>query len=145
MTEIAFHFGAPDKIAYVCRLLRKAVRQGHRVTVLTEPDDLPLLDASLWGVSPVDFVTHCRDDADSFMCEWSAVLLTSAKHAPAQLRPMLVNVSDSIPPAFDQYTRMIEVVSLDESDRAQARLRWKHYVQKGYSLIKHDLKLKGAE
>ena len=24
MTEIAFHFNAPDKLAYACRLLRKA-------------------------------------------------------------------------------------------------------------------------
>ena len=144
MTEIAFHFGAPDKIGYVCRLLRKAVRQGHRVTVYAEPDDLPVLDANLWSVSPIDFVTHCRSNADAAIRDLSAVLLTSVEQPTPEIRPMLVNVSDSIPPAFDQYTRMVEVVSLDEADRAQARLRWKQYVQQGYSLIKHDLKLKGA-
>ena len=31
MTEIAFHFNAPDKLAYACRLLRKAVASGARV------------------------------------------------------------------------------------------------------------------
>ena len=27
MTEVAFHFNAPDKLGYACRLLRKAVGQ----------------------------------------------------------------------------------------------------------------------
>ena len=31
MTEVAFHFNAPDKLGYACRLLRKAVGTGARV------------------------------------------------------------------------------------------------------------------
>ena len=31
MTDVAFHFNAPDKLAYACRLLRKAVGSGSRV------------------------------------------------------------------------------------------------------------------
>ena len=30
MTEIAFHFNVPDKLAYSCRLLRKAYLSGAR-------------------------------------------------------------------------------------------------------------------
>ena len=30
MTEVAFHFNAPDKLGYACRLLRKAVATGAR-------------------------------------------------------------------------------------------------------------------
>ena len=40
MTEVAFHFNAPDKWAYACRLLRKAVAAGAKVVVLAEPADL---------------------------------------------------------------------------------------------------------
>jgi DNA polymerase III subunit chi len=144
VTEIAFHFGAPDKIGYVCRLLRKAVRQGHRVTVYTDPDDLTGLDDKLWAVSPVDFVAHCRVDAASTVRHLSPVVLASTELPVPEIRPMLVNVSQALPADFQQYARLIEVVSLDEADRAQARLRWKKYVQMGYTLIKHDLKLKGA-
>ena len=34
MTEVAFHFNAPDKRSYACRLLRKAYLRGARVLVL---------------------------------------------------------------------------------------------------------------
>ena len=54
MTELAFHFGAPDKLAYACRLLRKAVRGGARVAVVAEATALAQLDVDLWGVSPTD-------------------------------------------------------------------------------------------
>ena len=38
MTEVAFHFNAPDPVAYACRLLRKAVSNGARMVVLGVPD-----------------------------------------------------------------------------------------------------------
>jgi DNA polymerase-3 subunit chi len=50
-----------------------------------------------------------------------------------------------MPEGFDVFDRVIEVVSVDEEDRATARLRWKQYVQQGYAIQRHDLKLKGAE
>ncbi|MDR3004056.1 MAG: DNA polymerase III subunit chi, partial [Acidovorax sp.] len=31
MTEVAFHFNAPDKLGYVCRFVRKALRHDARV------------------------------------------------------------------------------------------------------------------
>lgn len=144
MTEIAFHFGAPDKLGYACRLLRKAVRLGNRITVYTEPEQLAQLDADLWTVSNVDFVPHCRFDAEEHLRERSAVVLTTAQHPVPAMRSMLVNLSDNVPEAFDQYARLVEVVSTNEADRAKARARWKHYIQQGYALIKHDLKLKGV-
>jgi hypothetical protein len=33
MTEIAFHFNAPDKLAYACRFARKALRSGARLVI----------------------------------------------------------------------------------------------------------------
>ena len=34
----------------------------------------------------------------------------------------------------------VEVVSAhDEPDRAHARMRWRHYTQQGYGLVRHDL------
>ena len=40
MTEIIFHVNVPDKLAYSCRLLRKAYLSGARVSVTAEPDVL---------------------------------------------------------------------------------------------------------
>jgi len=39
----------------------------------------------------------------------------------------------------------VEVVSAqDESDRAQARTRWRHYASRGYTITRHDLVLKAG-
>ena len=43
MTEVSFHFNAPDKVAYACRLLRKAMNGGARVVVAGEPQALAQL------------------------------------------------------------------------------------------------------
>ena len=54
MTEVAFHFNAPDKWAYACRLLRKASHAGARVVVMVQPEDLPHLDSLLWTFAPLE-------------------------------------------------------------------------------------------
>ena len=67
MTEVAFHFNAPDRMAYVCRLLRKAVASGARVVVTGMPEALRQLDTALWTFSPVDFVPHCHLDSEAWV------------------------------------------------------------------------------
>jgi hypothetical protein len=47
MTEVAFHFNAPDKLGYVCRFVRKALRHGAQVTVTAQPGVLAHLSARL--------------------------------------------------------------------------------------------------
>ena len=144
MTDVAFHFGAPDKIAYACRLLRKAVRAGARAVVIVNAQQLDQLDADLWAVSPTDFVAHCLDTADAPLQNRSPVVLTTPNHPMLDARVLLVNLADTMPREFEKFSRLIEVVSLDDADRTLARQRWKNYTERGYALIKHDLQLKGA-
>lgn len=144
MTDIAFHFGAPNKLEYVGRLLRKAVAKGARLTVLAAPAQVQYLDASLWATAPTDFLVHAVDDGQA-PHPHCPVVLTSLAHTGLQNHPVLVNLTTSVPGDFKQFERVIEVVSLDEEDRALARQRWKHYVQQGYEIQRHDLKLKGAD
>ena len=144
MTDVAFHFGAPNKLEYAGRLLRKAVARGARLTVLAAPAQVQYLDASLWATAPTDFLVHAVDDggAPQPRCP---VVLTSRVHSALQSHGVLVNLTTTVPDAFTQFERVIEVVSVDDEDRALARTRWKHYVQQGYAIQRHDLKLKGAD
>ena len=48
MTEVAFHFNVPDKMNYVCRLLRKATLAKARVVVAGPQQALQTLDEALW-------------------------------------------------------------------------------------------------
>lgn len=141
MTEVAFHFNAPDKISYACRLLRKASRQGARVVVTGSADLLQQLDAALWSFSATDFVAHTLATADATVLAASpVVLLESVLEAPHQ--QVLLQLGDAVPAGFERFERLIEVVTLEEDDRALARQRWKHYASRGYAVERKDLELK---
>jgi len=58
--------------------------------------------------------------------------------------PIGINLLPEVPSEFAQFERLIEVVSDDPLDRAQARERWRHYTSMGHSLIRHDLNQKNA-
>ncbi len=141
MTGVEFHFNAPSKLAYACRLLRKAVGKGAKVVVTGEPEVLRDLDTALWTFSPLEFVPHCHADAHQAVLDASPVILSdSAPMAPH--RQVLLNLGACIPEGFERFERLIEVVTQGEEDRQQARERWKHYASCGYALKRKDLELK---
>lgn len=144
MTEIAFHFNAPDKLAYACRFARKVQRSGARLVISAPGDALGTLDRMLWAMASHDFVAHCRSDADEDLVHASPVLLaTDARSSPHH--EVLLNLNVDIPEGFGRFDRLVEVVSAeDETDRVQARARWRHYASRGYVITRHDLVLKAG-
>ena len=148
MTALAFHFGAPDKVAYACRLLRKAVGSGVRVLVVADTQTTTRLDAALWSVSPTDFVAHCDSSATEEVQRRSAVLLVddsdTALAQRAQNYSVMVNLTAEVPEGFQAFERVIVVVSVDEDDRERARRRWKRYTALGLAIQKHDLQLRSS-
>ncbi len=141
MTEISFHFNAPDKINHTCRVLRKACNAGHRVNVVGKPEILRQIDVALWTFSPLDFVPHCFADAAASLLAHTPVVLGQAESASGQAgsNQMLINLDAHIPAGFERYERVIELVGLDDADRQHARERWKHYAARGYAIVRHDL------
>lgn len=145
MTALAFHFGAPDKLGYACRLLRKAVGSGAQVVVVADAYAIEELDADLWALSPTEFLPHCVGGAaDAVHNRSPLILVTDASQVPDQCG-VLVNLADTVPYGFERFERLIEVVSTDAADREQARSRWKYYTDRGYPITRHDLALKPAD
>lgn len=144
MTEVAFHFNAPDKLAYACRLLRKAVAAGSKVVVTAPAEALTRLDTLLWTFSQTDFIAHARQPAEPGLLAASPVVLTEAPGPDLPHRQVLLNLGAVLPAGFERFERVIEVVSLDEDDRQLARGRWKQYAELGYDIVRHDLNLKGS-
>lgn len=141
MTEVAFHFNAPDKLSYACRLVRKAAATGAKVVVTADDELLRKLDVALWTFAPLEFVPHCHESAPAPVLAASPVVLTaSVPEAPHQ--QVLLNLGERVPEGFERFERLIEVVTLQDEDRQQARQRWKHYADRGYAIVRHDLKLK---
>ena len=144
MTDIAFHFNAPDKLAYACRFARKVQRSGARLVIAAPEETLVVLDRMLWAMAPQDFVAHCRDDADEDLVLASPVVLAAHAHT-APHHEVLLNLHAEVPQAFDRFERLVEVVSAqDEVDRSQARTRWRDYTARGYAITRHDLVLKAG-
>lgn len=144
MTEIAFHFNAPDKLAYACRLLRKAVSSGARVVVTGDAASLQALDTLLWTFSPLEFLAHCRAGSPAEQLMVSPIVLAAQIEGGPELphHQVLLNLGRDVALGYERFERTIEVVTLDEQDRQQARQRWKHYADRGYAITLHDLKLK---
>jgi DNA polymerase-3 subunit chi len=144
MTEVTFHFNAPEKTGYACRLLRKAVASGAKVVVTGESRQLGELDTALWTFSALEFVPHCQVTAatPTMLAASPVVLAESARSAPHQ--QVLVNLGGAVPEGFERFERLIEVVGLGDDDRQQGRQRWKHYADRGYAITRHDAAPKDA-
>lgn len=139
MTEVAFHFNVPDKLAYACRLLRKATAAGSKVVVTGEAQQLRTLDTELWTFSALEFIPHCHAaSADAQVLSASPVVLADTPRGTPH-QEVLVNLGEAVPEGFERFERLIEVVSQDDGDRQQARARWKHYADRGYAIQRHDL------
>lgn len=142
MTEVAFHFNAPDKLGYVCRLVRKATRRDACVVIVGGADDLRQLDRMLWAMGSTDFVAHCLGEADEEMLRLSPVVLATDARSCEQ-RGLLVNIGETVPQGFEEFSTLVEVVSQsDPQDRDRARERWRHYTTRGYTIMRHDLVLR---
>jgi len=142
MVRIDFHFNAPDKHGYVCRLARKARSAGKRLVIYSSDEQLLAeLDRQLWTFSEFDFLAHCTA-ADRLAPHTPIILLGgAAEDAENQALPhheVLVNLDHQWPPHFGRYERLIEVVTTDTSDREAGRRRWKFYKDRGYALTSHD-------
>lgn len=144
MTEVAFHFNAPQKLAYACRLLRKAYLKGARLQVLVPEARLAELDQALWLLAPGEFVPHSIPGDAPSVRQRSPIRLVSAVEDPLDAT-VLLNLDPLPPPGFERFERVIEVVGLDDEDRQHARQRWRHYVAAGIEPQRHDLQLAPRE
>lgn len=140
MTEVEFHTGIADPVGFVCRLLRKAFRQGARVLVTAPPETLAALDRALWTFDERDFVPHVRlPAATAATAARTPIWLASdAADAGASGAPRLVvNVGAEAPADAAALERLIEVVAADAEAVAGGRARWRGYRQAGLAIKHH--------
>jgi DNA polymerase-3 subunit chi len=131
--RVDFHFNVDHRLQYACRVVRKARGAGKSVLAFArEPDRLARFDAALWTFSALDFLPHVY--ADSPLAASTPILLTLQAET-AHVRDVLLNLDDDTPPEFERwfarFERVIEVVSLDDTDRRLARARFTAYRQAG--------------
>jgi DNA polymerase-3 subunit chi len=94
------------------------------------------VDKLLWTSPAIGFLPHCR--AHHTLAPVTPIILDHVAE-PVVHEQVLVNLCETCPPAFSRFERLIEIVSVDEADREQARARFRFYRERGYEIRTHDL------
>lgn len=139
MTEIAFHVNAPDKLDYACRLLRATQKKSAQVLVLGQMALLTSLSSRLWSMQPTEFLPHCLSDATPEVLAHSPIVLNSELPNTVTQSQVLLNLGAVLPAGFERFERLLEIVGQDEAELQAARVRWKHYKDRGYALSRYDV------
>jgi len=143
--DISFHTGVEDRTLYLCRLLRKAARQGARVLVRGDAGEVDLLDKALWTFEAQDFVPHHRLRAGqvlpAHMERTLLWLVTEGETFITPGEPPLVLLRLGMLESMDipDVDRVIELVGLDDEERRLARRRWRAYEARGVIVQHHAL------
>ncbi len=141
--QVEFHTGVDDVLAFACRLLRKAQRQGAQL-VCTAP--LPLLDAldkALWAFEEREFVPHVRwPGAAPAVLQRTSIWLSappSDAAPPAWGDRIVVNLGAALAPEWvPALPRLIEVVGAEEGPATRGRERWRAYKAAGLNVLHHN-------
>ncbi len=138
LTEVEFHTGVDDAVGFACRLLRKALRKGARVTVTAPAAVLATLDRELWTFEERDFVPHVRlgPGTPAALAARTPIWLVEGE-PPAGAPPVLVNLGAEAPADGAPYERVIEIVSRNPEDEQAGRRRWRDYKARGLEIRHH--------
>lgn len=133
MTRIDFHTNIPDKLAYACRLARKAYAAGGQLVLLTEnAAQAGQLDAALWSLSETDFLPHVL--ASDALAAQTPILLSWDEQEALAHTDMLVNLTRRTPAGVERFKRVFEIISTDEADAAEGRKRYVAYKKQAFPL-----------
>lgn len=136
MTRIDFHSNVPDKIAYSCRLVRKARAANCNIVLFAgDRNALNTLDQLLWTFSELEFLPHVV--AGDPLAGSTPIILTDNEQAELPHHQVLINLSQTTPAHFARFERMFEIVSSDDADKLAGRERYRFYQQRGYPLTHH--------
>ena len=147
-TRVDFAFDADHRVQQAARSILRHVARGSRLFVYCDdPERTNQIDQALWTASDTSFVPHERllqegaSELPVYLVDQAAWPLVAMR---AREPDWLVNLDDQCPPEPTLFTRVLEIVSSDPSDRQQARDRWRQYQAMGLELHGHQLDQRAA-
>jgi DNA polymerase-3 subunit chi len=137
VTQIDFYTHVADKVPVAVRLTGKAWDQGMKVWIRVPDETLArVVDEALWIGNPQGFIPHCLSSHP--LALETPVIIDPLASEP-RFHELLINLGSDRPEYFSRFERLIEIVSLDESDRMQARERFTFYRDRGFDIRTHNL------
>ncbi|MDY4480062.1 MAG: DNA polymerase III subunit chi [[Pasteurella] aerogenes] len=116
-----------------CNLAASAWRVGKKVLIACETEQQALnLDEALWQREPDEFVPHnLSGEITQFA---TPIEISWLGKRNAQRRDLLINLQTNVPDFVAGFNQVIDFVPQDETEKAQARERYKQYRQLGWQL-----------
>ena len=137
MTSIGFYFNVVDKPALVNQLVQKALQQHRQVTLLTTDEAAAHhFSDALWLSAPTAFnanvlAHHPLAGVTPILVEWQAQRI--------QQDDLLINLQPTQLTLFSRFKHLVELVGLDDADKAEARKRFTFYRDRGYAIKSVDM------
>ncbi len=131
------------RLKFACRLAEKAWLKRHRVRVQFDPGgELETFDQMLWTFSDRSFVPHRRAGvADEVPAPAPPpVVIADTADSDAADGDLVVNMAASVPPGFEGFARIAEIVDADAMRRQRGRERFRFYRERGITPATHDMR-----
>lgn len=117
---------------FSCRLLEKAVRQGHRIFLHTnDSEESKHLDELLWRFKPESYIPHAVADEDY---EQDMPIVISHTDKMDGHEDVLVNLSSRIPSDFARFSRFAQVVNQAPERLDSSRRHFAFFKDRGYPI-----------
>jgi DNA polymerase-3 subunit chi len=159
MSQIDFYILAENSSRnidqIICRLCEKALTQSLNVLIYTQSTtQAQQLDHLLWSFKNNSFIAH-KDLLNLSESEQNTittsffypVIITNnsrsfsqqSNQPTQQSYQLLINLSAEIPPNFEQFPRIAEMIDKHSNEKNLARNRYRYYRQKGHHLNQYDV------
>src|SRR3990167_9897442 len=129
------NMGRMQALRDLCLLLEAPYADGQRIYVHTAgKEEAEQLDKLLWTYRDDSFLAHQIKAAGE---DNDAPIIIGINDTPTKTEGVLVNLTNQIPPFYQKFSRMIEVVFSDPAAQQAARERFRQYLEAGLELNTH--------
>lgn len=136
MTRVIFYSNVRDKQAALIILVRKALAKRHLVTLFAESEQAAQAYSDvLWQQDSTSFLPNVLASHD--LANETPVVIDWQDEQLCQ-DDILVNLTQRQLTVFSRFKQLVELVGIDEHDKALARERFKFYRDRGYEIRHFD-------
>lgn len=126
-----------DKLLFACKLVEKAYKLGHQVFIYCQNiEETHALDDLLWSFKPESFIPHNIQGEGP---EPPPTIQLGYTSEPRGFNEILLNLNHKTPSFYRRFSRIMEIVTAEDTCKDHSRQRYREYKKQGLSLKTHEI------
>jgi len=122
---------------FACRLINKAYQRGHKLYIHTEAkEEAHRLDDLLWTFQDTSFIPHNLSGEGPTP---PPPVQIGFDNKATGFNDVLINMATEVPPFFNRFKRIIEIVIQEPDWKKRAREHFLFYRENGCELNTHNI------